>query len=102
MESVTQVKGSVSILGDKNFFWVKTWTAKIYFFKRALIFYEKCSAGVIASFCVFVLVDKRDNILNKLQQTALVFRIASNIALPKNKMRGKGEGGAYSRRALVC
>ena len=28
------------------------------------MFYEKCSAEIVASFCVFVLVDKRDNILN--------------------------------------
>ena len=75
MESVTHVKGSVLILGDKIFFWVKTWTAKLYFFKRASIFYEKCSAEVVASFCVFVLVDKRDNILNKRHLYSVLLQI---------------------------
>ena len=100
MESLMQVKGPVSILGGKYFFDSKRERLKFISLIRVTIFYEKCSAEVVASFCVFGLVDKRDNILNI--QTTLVFRIASNIALPKNKMRGKGEGGAYSRKALIC
>ena len=75
MESVTHVKGSVSILGDKNFFWAKTWTAKLYFLKKASIFYEKCSAEIVASFCVFVLGDKRDNILNKRHLYSVLLQI---------------------------
>ena len=55
------MKVPVSILGD-FFFESKRERLNFISLKEHRSF--KCSAEIVASFCVFVLVDKRDNILN--------------------------------------
>ena len=72
MESVTQMKVPVSVLGE-FFFESKRERLNFISLKEHRSF--KCSAEVVASFCVFVLVDKSDNILNKRQLYSVLLQI---------------------------